>query len=29
MNFVACFLTADDSQRLETFQFTRDRLARF
>ena len=28
-NFVACFLAADDSQRLEAFPLTRDGLARF
>lgn len=28
-NFVACFLTADDTQRLETYPLTRDGLARF
>lgn len=28
-NFVACFLAADDTQRLETYPLTRDGLARF
>ncbi len=28
-NFVACFLAADDKQRLETFPLTREGLARF
>jgi transposase len=28
-NFVVCFLSADDRQRLETFPLTRDGLARF
>lgn len=28
-NFVACFLSADDNQRLETFPLTREGLARF
>ena len=28
-NFVACFLAADDSRRLETYPLTRDGLARF
>jgi transposase len=28
-NFVACFLAADDTQRLETYPLTRDDLARF
>jgi hypothetical protein len=28
-NFVACFLAADDTQRLETYPLTRDGLACF
>ena len=28
-NFVACFIEADDTQRLETYRLTRDGLARF
>ncbi len=28
-NFVACFIEADDAQRLETYPLTRDGLARF
>ena len=28
-NFVACFIGADDTQRLETYPLTRDGLARF
>lgn len=28
-NFVACFIGADDAQRLETYPLTRDGLARF
>jgi transposase len=29
MNFVACFIEADDTQRLETYPLTRDGLSRF
>ncbi|MGA9998223.1 MAG: transposase, partial [Pyrinomonadaceae bacterium] len=28
-NFIACFIEADDTQRLETYPLTRDELARF
>src|SRR5437763_10354345 len=28
-NFVVCFLSADETQRLETYALTRDGLARF
>ena len=28
-NFVACFIEADDTQRLETYPLTGDGLARF